>query len=76
MDQRRIFVFEPSVFDRIAGDDTLLEHEPLVNLARDGQLACYKHAGFWQPDGHDARSAPLEELWASGSAPWMSGSAT
>lgn len=69
------FVFEPSVFDRIEGDDTLLEHEPLVNLARDGELACYKHAGFWQPMDTMRDRRLLEELWASGSAPWMKGSA-
>ncbi len=65
------FVFEPSVFDRIEGDETLLEHEPLVNLARDGQLSCFKHAGFWQPMDTMRDRRLLEDLWASGSAPWM-----
>ncbi len=37
------FVFEPEIFDRIAGDETLLEHEPLAGLAADGQLSCYQH---------------------------------
>jgi len=65
------FVFEPSVFDRIEGDATLLEHEPLVGLARDGQLSCYKHAGFWQPMDTLRDKRLLEELWASGSPPWV-----
>lgn len=64
------FVFQPSIFDRIEGDNTLLEHEPLVNLARDGQLSCYKHEGFWQPMDTMRDRRLLEELWASGSPPW------
>jgi len=65
------FVFEPSIFDRIAGDETLLEHEPLAELARDGQLSCYKHTGFWQPMDTLRDRRLLEDLWASGSPPWM-----
>jgi glucose-1-phosphate cytidylyltransferase len=64
------FVFEPALFDRIAGDDTLLEHEPLVELARDGQLSCYLHDGFWQPLDTLRDKRLLEELWASGNPPW------
>ncbi len=64
------FVFEPELFDRIDGDETLLEHEPLVGLARDGQLSCYLHDGFWQPMDTLRDKRLLEELWASGHAPW------
>ena len=64
------FVFEPALFDRITGDDTLLEHEPLAGLARDGQLSCYRHEGFWQPMDTLRDKRLLEELWASGNAPW------
>ncbi|GAC1542256.1 MAG: glucose-1-phosphate cytidylyltransferase [Vulcanimicrobiaceae bacterium] len=67
------FVFEPSVFDRIDGDRTLLEHEPLAGLARDGQLSCYKHDGFWQPMDTARDKRLLEELWASGNPPWAAG---
>lgn len=70
------FVFEPAIFDRIAGDQTILEHEPLVGLARDGELSCYLHDGFWQPMDTLRDKRHLEELWDSGSAPWVrSGSA-
>ena len=69
------FVFEPALFDRIDGDETLLEHEPLVGLARDGQLSCYLHDGFWQPMDTLRDKRLLEELWASGHAPWAAGSA-
>ncbi len=65
------FVFEPEIFDRIAGDETLLEHEPLVDLARDGELSCYLHDGFWQPMDTLRDKRLLEELWASGNAPWV-----
>ena len=65
-------MFEPSLFDRIDGDGTLLEHEPLVSLAADGQLSCYKHDGFWQPMDTLRDKRLLEELWASGSPPWVS----
>lgn len=65
------FVFEPTIFDRIEGDHTLLEHEPLVGLADDGQLAVYKHDGFWQPMDTLRDRRHLEDLWATGSAPWM-----
>jgi glucose-1-phosphate cytidylyltransferase len=64
------FVLEPSVLDRIEGDQTIWEQEPLTSLARDGQLAAYKHYGFWQPMDTLRDRQHLEELWASGKAPW------
>lgn len=64
------FVFEPSIFDRIKSDQTLLEHEPLVGLAADGQLSVYLHDGFWQPMDTLRDKRLLEELWASGKPPW------
>lgn len=64
------FVFEPEIFDRIEDDATFLEHEPLVSLAADGQLSVFKHEGFWQPMDTLRDRRLLEELWASGEAPW------
>jgi glucose-1-phosphate cytidylyltransferase len=64
------FVFEPEIFDTIAGDETLLEHEPFVALAEQGRLSCFKHHGFWQPMDTLRDQRLLEELWASGAAPW------
>jgi glucose-1-phosphate cytidylyltransferase len=43
------FVLSPVVIDRIAGDQTSWEGEPLAGLAEDGELEAFKHAGFWQP---------------------------
>jgi glucose-1-phosphate cytidylyltransferase len=65
------FVFEPAIFARIAGDETLLEHEPFVTLAREGQLSCYRHEGFWQPMDTLRDKRLLDELWESGHPPWM-----
>jgi glucose-1-phosphate cytidylyltransferase len=64
------FVLEPSVLDRIGDDDVMFEHAPLEGLARDGQLAAYRHEGFWQPMDTLRDKRRLEELWAGGSAPW------
>ena len=64
-------VCEPKVFDYITeGDSTVLEQKPLQNLAADGQLMAYLHEGFWQCMDTQREKQKLEELWASGSAPW------
>lgn len=64
------FIFEPKVFDYLASDDSILEREPLEQLARDGQLMAFKHAGFFQPMDTVREREILENLWAKGSAPW------
>ncbi len=64
------FILEPSVLDRIDGDDTVWEQEPLTGLARDGQLTAYCHDGFWQPMDTLREKNLLESLWAEGKAPW------
>lgn len=64
------FVLEPRVVDYIEGDATSWEHEPLRNLATDGQLAAYRHTGFWQPCDTLRDKRQLEKLWDSDNAPW------
>jgi glucose-1-phosphate cytidylyltransferase len=64
------FVVEPAAMDYIEGDDTVWEREPLRNLARDGQLAAYKHAGFWHAMDTIRDHANLQALWSGGDAPW------
>ena len=64
------FVLEPCVFDYIEGDSTQFEHEPLENLARDGELMAYQHHGFWQCMDTIREKTRLEHLWESGDAPW------
>jgi glucose-1-phosphate cytidylyltransferase len=64
------FVLEPSVLDRIAGDQSSWEVDVLPQLAADGQLTAYRHPGFWQPMDTLRDRTRLEELWTSGEAPW------
>lgn len=64
------FVLQPRVIDRVAGDDTVWEQGPLEGLAADGQLRAYRHEGFWQAMDTLRDKRHLEELWASGRAPW------
>lgn len=64
------FVLNPSVIDRIDGDPTIWEREPLEGLAADGQLMAYRHDGFWAAMDTLRDKNILEGLWASGEAPW------
>jgi glucose-1-phosphate cytidylyltransferase len=65
------FVFEPEVFDYLAGDQSVLEADALSALARDGELMAFRHGGFWQcMDTLEERKA-LETMWRSGDAPWQ-----
>jgi glucose-1-phosphate cytidylyltransferase len=65
------FVLEPKVLDYIAGDAISWENEPLERLAHDGQLAAYKHRGFWQAMDTLRDCKQLNTMWDSGKAPWM-----
>lgn len=64
------FVLEPEVLNYIEGDLTIWERGPLEHLASEGQLAAYKHEGFWKPMDTIRDKRELEELWNSGRAPW------
>lgn len=64
------FVLSPSVLDYIKDDMTTWEREPLEMLAEHNQLSAFKHTGFWQPMDTLRDKVYLEELWASGQAPW------
>ena len=64
------FILEPSVFDYIEGDRTVWEREPLEHLAHNGQLAAYRHKGFWHPMDTLRDKNVLNELWESGEAQW------
>lgn len=66
------FVLEPSVIDLIDDDETVWEQGPLRSLAAKGQLATYKHEGFWQAMDTMREKNLLEDLWFSGKAPWKS----
>jgi glucose-1-phosphate cytidylyltransferase len=64
------FILSPEVARYIEGDHTVWEQEPMHALAREGQLACYRHEGFWQAMDTLRDRNHLEELWQSGGAPW------
>jgi glucose-1-phosphate cytidylyltransferase len=64
------FVLSPAVLNLIKDDRTIWEQEPLMTLASDGELMAYEHDGFWQPMDTLRDKHYLEELWASGQAPW------
>ncbi len=64
------FVFERRALDFIDGDFTVLERSPLESLAREGQLAAYRHPGFFQPMDTQRDRQLLETLWNEGEAPW------
>ena len=64
------FVLDPSVLGRIEDDSTHWEHEPLDGLARDGELAAWRHDGFWHSMDTMRDKLALEAMWDSGAAPW------
>jgi glucose-1-phosphate cytidylyltransferase len=64
------FVMNHRIFDYITDDATVLELEPLSKLAGNGQLTAYIHDGYWQAMDTLRDRRQLEELWASGRAPW------
>lgn len=64
------FVLSPKVERYIDGDLTVWEREPMEQLAAEGQLGVYFHAGFWQPMDTLRDKRHLEDLWNSGAAPW------
>ena len=64
------FVLSPKVLDHIAGDATTWEREPMESIAKAGQMTAYLHDGFWQPMDTLRDKILLEELWATGKAPW------
>lgn len=66
------FVLEPGIFRYLREDmdDIQWENKPLKEIAQDGQLAAYKHVGFWKPMDALRDRIELEQLWSSGKAKW------
>lgn len=63
-------VCNPEFLKCIDGDDTVLEKKPMETVAKLGQLMAFKHEGFWQCMDTVREKELLEQLWASGKAPW------
>jgi glucose-1-phosphate cytidylyltransferase len=67
------FVLSPSALESIReGDATIWERGPLEELGRTGELAAYKHRGFWRPMDTLRDKLELEGMWEQGKAPWKS----
>jgi len=64
------FVLNTKVLDYIDGDETVWERSPIERLAREQQMVGYRHYGFWSCMDTLREKNLLEELWASGNAPW------
>ena len=64
------FVLSPSVIKEIPNESAMFEGEPLQSLTAQKQVQAYFHRGFWQAMDTLRDKQRLEELWASGSAPW------
>lgn len=63
-------VLNPKVLDYVKDDTIMFEREPLETLAKENQLMCYKHEGFWQCMDTLRDKQKLENLWAENTAPW------
>jgi len=66
------FVLEPQVLELLKDDRTIWERAPMEKLAKDGQLKAFHHNNFWLPMDTLRDKVKLDELWASGKAPWKS----
>jgi glucose-1-phosphate cytidylyltransferase len=66
------FVLEPGVFDYLEGDvdNIQWEKKPLIEIANAGQLAAFRHQGFWKPMDAMRDRKELEELWNTEECPW------
>lgn len=65
-------ILEPEIFNYLNDDPNLIfEREPLENIARDGELAAYKHNGFWQCMDTLRDQTFLNNLIISNNAPWI-----
>ena len=63
-------VLNREIFDYMGDGSQMLEDAPFEALVRDGELAAYKHDGFWAPMDTVPDREYLEKLWESGKAPW------
>ncbi len=65
------FVCNPEIFDYLQeGKNSVFEEKPLSSLAKDGEMAAYKHTGFWQCMDTLRDKNRLLNLWHKDQAPW------
>lgn len=65
------FVVEPEFLDWIPASNVMLEKEPLELAASRGELAAFKHEGFWQCMDTKRDRDYLNQLWGNGAPPWL-----
>ena len=63
------FCFEPGFLDYL-NEDSVLERDPLEQLAAAGELHAYRHQGFWDCMDTYKDAVMLNDLWEQGEAPW------
>lgn len=63
-------VLEPKIFDYIDGDSCVFERDPLVKLAKEGELMSYMHKGFWQCMDNKHEKDILDKMLELNKAPW------
>lgn len=65
------FVCNPEALNYIPeGEGVIWEQQPLMNLAKNGQLNAYRHDGFWRPMDMLKDKEDLNKMWADKAAPW------
>ena len=65
------FVIEPSFFEMLSNDETVLEKEPLEKAAFKKELVAFRHEGFWQCMDHKLDKDLLDQLARENKAPWI-----
>lgn len=63
-------VLNSRVFDYLGDGSQMLEAGPFEQIAGAGEMAAYKHDGFWSPMDTLRDKNYLEQLWLIGQAPW------
>ena len=66
------FACDPA-FMRYLGPRLVLEREPLERLAASGELAAFRHEGFWACMDTYKDAVALDDLYTAGDAPWATG---
>ena len=65
------FVFDSLAARYFKADNVMLEREPLNAMVNEGELAAYKHDGFWKCVDTVRDLATIREMWESGNCPWV-----
>jgi glucose-1-phosphate cytidylyltransferase len=63
------FVFDRGIFNYLT-DESVLECQPLQQLAKEGQIRAYQHPGFWKCLDTYKDRLEFNRMWESGEARW------